>query len=157
MSHQARRLGRLLLSTALVILVGLGTTGIASGKKKGKPLKVTCEQLHAEIDKSGAQLAAQYNAMGFTIDGVTPKNACQKLGKRVRQGGGFMNDIHNESDPPFPGEANPAVREYFWTWSETVTRTKKGRLRAVVTDLRCEKYIYDGSPSNPGNIQTLPC
>jgi hypothetical protein len=66
-------------------------------------------------------------------------------------------DQNRRGHPPFPGETNPAVREYFWTWSETVTRTKKGKLRAAITELRCEKYSYTGSPSNPQDLRTLPC
>ena len=72
-------------------------------------------------------------------------------------GNGFMIDIHSEGDPPFPGETNPAIREYDWFWRETVVRTKKGALRDTVTDFRCEKYAYDGSPGDPHNIQTFPC
>lgn len=137
--------------------------------KKHKPLKVSCEQLYAEIEKTGAQLQAQYNTMGYTIgtpdpafptdparDGFLSGQACKKQGKRIRIGVGYMNDIHSEGEPPFPGETNPAIREYFWTWTETVTRTKKGRLRDAIA-LSCEKYIYDGSPGDPQNVQTLAC
>ena len=137
--------------------------------KKHKPLKVSCEQLYAEIEKTGAQLQAQYNAMGYTIgtpdpaypdypalDGFLSGQACKKQGKRIRIGVGYMNDIHSEGEPPFPGETNPAIREYFWKWTETVTRTKKGRLRDAIA-LSCEKYIYDGSPGDPHNVQTFPC
>ncbi|MGH2956158.1 MAG: hypothetical protein ACRDL6_04095 [Solirubrobacterales bacterium] len=154
MNPQLHRLGAIV--AALIIVVGLGA-GTASGKKKGKRLKVTCEQLYAQVEKTGAQLQAQYNAMGFTVDGYLGKNTCRKKGKRVRFGGGFMNDIQNDFDPPFPGETNPAVREYFWTWSQKVVRTKKGKLRSKVTDIRCEKYIYEGSPSSPQGVVTLPC
>jgi hypothetical protein len=170
MSPRLSRLGPIALTAALVLLLGLAAAGTASGKKKHKPLKVTCEQLYAEIDKTGAQLQAQYNAMGFTIgtpdpaypdypaaDGFNSGQACKKQGKRIRMGVGYMNDIHSEGEPPFPGETNPAIREYFWTWSETVTRTKKGRLRDEITTLKCEKYVYEGSPSDPSDIQTFPC
>jgi hypothetical protein len=170
MSQNVRRLGAIALATSLLIAAGLGIAASASGKKKGKPLKVSCDQLYAEIDKTGAQLQQQYNAMGFTIgtpspaeptlppeDGFLHKNACQKEGKRVRMGGGFMNDIHSEGEPPFPGETNPAIREYFWTWSQTVRITKKRKLISTVTDIRCEKYIYEGSPGDPHGIQSFPC
>jgi hypothetical protein len=156
-----------LLSAALLILAVAAMPGSATGKKK--PLKVSCEQLYAEIEKTGAQLQAQYNAKGFTIgapdpeypdapprDGFTSAERCKKQGKRVRQGAGFMNDVRIESDPPFPGETNPAIREYFWTWTQTVTRTKKRKLRSEIS-LRCEKYAYEGSSSNPQNTQTFPC
>ena len=69
---------------------------------------------------------------------------------------GYMNDIHSEGEPPFPGESNPAIREYFWTWTQTVTRTKKGALRNAIA-LSCKKYIYDRSPGDPGNVQTFAC
>lgn len=157
MSQRVHISSAIILTCSLVLLAGLGSGGVASGKKKGKLLTVTCEQLYAEVEKTGAQLQAQYNAMGFTVDGFNPKHACQKQGTRVRLGGGFMNDIHHEGDPPFPGETNPAVREYFWTWSQTVTRTKKGRLRSAVTGIACEKYIYGGNPSSPQGTVTLPC
>jgi hypothetical protein len=159
---------KLLTLTALLVLLTGVVHGAGATAKKHKPLKVSCEQLYAEIDKTGAQLQAQYNAMGFTIgtpepdgspalDGFIHKNACQKQGKRIRMGGGFMNDIHSGGEPPFPGETNPSIREYFWTWSETVTRTKKGKLRSAITSLRCEKYAYSGSPSDPHDLQTFPC
>jgi hypothetical protein len=168
MGTETRRKAMVSIAVAMAVAVValVGAVG-ASGKKK--PLKVSCDQLYAEIAKTGAQLEAQYNAMGFTIgtpdpgypndppqDGFTAGGACKKQGKRVREGVGYMNDIHSEGEPPFPGEANPAIREYFWTWNETVTRTKKGRLRDAIA-LKCEKYIYDGSPSDPHNIQAYPC
>jgi hypothetical protein len=154
----------------LVVLVALATAGVASGHKKAKPLKVSCDQLYAEIDKTGAQLQQQYNAMGFTIgvpdpaypsdppqDGVISGQGCKKLGKRVRQGVGYMLDIHSEGEPFFPGETDPAIREYDWYWDEIVTRTKKGALRDAIVNFKCEKSTYDGSPANPHNVQTLPC
>ncbi len=170
MNLHTRRLGVIVLSAALVTVVALGAAGNASGKKKAKPLKVSCDQLYAEIDKTAAQLQAQYNAIGFTIglpdpayptdppiDGSNHGGACKKQGKRIRQGVGFMIDIHSEGEPPFPGETNPAVREYDWTWSETVIRTKKGLLHDIVSNFKCEKYIYDGSSGDPHNIQTFAC
>ncbi|HEX2358617.1 MAG TPA: hypothetical protein VHH72_02240 [Solirubrobacterales bacterium] len=170
MHDQVLGLRAVALAAAVVALVGLGTAGLASGKKKHKPLKVSCEQLYAEIDKTGAQLQAKYNAIGFTIglpdpaypgdppvDGFRSGQACKKQGKRIREGVGYMADIPSEGGPGFPGETNPAIREYFWTWSQTVTRTKKGRLRSAILNLKCEKYSYDGSPGNPGNVQTFPC
>jgi hypothetical protein len=154
---------------AVLLLASAVLSGGVAAKKRHKPLKVSCEQLYAEIEKTGAQLQAQYNAMGFTIgtpdpafpdapaqDGFTSGGACKKQGKRIRMGVGYMNDIHSEGEPPFPGESNPAIREYFWTWTQTVTRTKKGALRNAIA-LSCKKYIYDGSPSDPGNVQSFPC
>jgi hypothetical protein len=160
----AKLLTGLLLIGLLACLV---LTGGAEAKKKHKPLKVSCEQLYAEIDKTGAQLQAQYNAMGYSIgvpsgfgdviDGPGRGGACQKQGKRIRQGNGFMIDIHNDTDPPFPGETNPQIREYDWFWNEVVVRTKTGLLRDSVVNFRCEKYAYDGSPGDPHNIQTFAC
>lgn len=159
----------------VAVLVGVVAIGVLLGSATGagakkKRLKVSCEQLYAEIETTGAHLQAQYNAMGFTIglpdpayptdpprDGANSGGACKKQGKRIRMGNGFMIDIHSEGDPPFPGETNPAIREYDWFWGETVVRTKKGALRDTVTDFRCEKYAYDGSPGDPHNIQTFPC
>lgn len=159
-------------SVAFLVVLLLASAVLSGGvaaKKRHKPLKVSCEQLYAEIEKTGAQLQAQYNAMGFTIgtpdpafpdapaqDGFTSGGACKKQGKRIRMGVGYMNDIHSEGEPPFPGESNPAIREYFWTWTQTVTRTKKGALRNAIA-LSCKKYIYDGSPGDPGNVQSFPC
>jgi hypothetical protein len=179
MTRRVRRLANFMFCTALVILVGVWTTGSAAGKK-AKPLKVSCDQLYQEVNRTGAQLEQQYNAMGFTIglpsplvpdpydpagppsggdvvDGILHSGSCQKQGKRVRMGAGFLNDVHSEGEPPFPGETNPAIREYNWYWTETVTRTKSGALRDVVTSIKCDKSIYDGSPSDPHNIQTFPC
>jgi hypothetical protein len=182
MSHHTRRLGVLVVATAVVAVVGLGTTGVASGKKKAKPLKVSCDQLYQEVRNTGSQLQAHYNAMGFTIglptsdvpdpddptgpplypggppiDGVVAGGACQKQGKRIREGNGFMIDIHSPGEPPFPGETNADIREYDWFWNEIVTRTKTGQLRDAVVNFRCEKYIYDGSYSDPHNVQTFSC
>ena len=153
---------------AFLLLVFALVSGDVAAKRH-KPLKVSCEQLYAEIEKTGAQLQAQYNAMGYTIgtpdpafpdypaqDGFLSGQACKKQGKRIRIGVGYMNDIHSEGEPPFPGETNPAIREYFWKWTETVTRTKKGSLRNAIA-LSCEKYSYDGSPGDPHNVQTFPC
>jgi hypothetical protein len=173
MGHRLSRLVQIGLASALVILVALGTTGIASGKKH-KPLKVTCEQLYGEIEKTGAQLQAKFNAMGFTIglpepvdpgdssflpgrtiDGFVAGQACRKQGKRIRQGVGYMNDINSPGEPPFPGETNPNIKEYFWTWGETVTRTKKGALRDTITSIRCEKYASVGTDADPNVV--FPC
>jgi hypothetical protein len=153
---------------AAILILAAACIGGQAAAKKHKPLKVSCEQLYAEIDKTGAQLQAQYNGMGFTIgvpepdgspavDGFISGQACKKQGKRVRMGGGYMNDIHSEGEPPFPGERNPAIREYFWKWRETVTRTKKGRLRDTINSLTCEKYSYSGSPGDPHDLQVFPC
>ena len=131
---------------------------------------MSCEQLYAEIETTGAQLQAQYNALGFTIglpdpayptdpprDGANSGGACKKQGKRIRMGNGFMIDIHSEGEPPFPGETNPAIREYDWFWGEIVVRTKKGRAPRHGHRLPVRKYAYDGSPGDPHNIQSFPC
>jgi hypothetical protein len=184
MRNQTLQRGAIVAATTLGILAAFSGSAIASGaagaSKRARPLKVSCDQLYAEIDKSAAQLEQQYNAMGFTIglpsplvpdpfdpsepptggdtvDGILHGGGCQKQGKRVRLGVGFMNDVHSPGEPPFPGEANPAIREYNWTWREMVTRTKSRALRDAVLDLKCDKSTYDGSPQDPHNIQTFPC
>lgn len=71
MIHETRSLPQLsLLPVALLILVVAAMPGSASGNKK--PLKVSCEQLYAEIEKMGARLQAQFNAKGFTIGARPP-------------------------------------------------------------------------------------
>jgi hypothetical protein len=165
-----RRWLRISIAPLAVLLLAFALVSGDVAAKKHKRLKVSCEQLYAEIDKTGAQLQAQYNAMGYTIgtpdpafptdpprDGFLSGQACKKQGKRVRIGVGYMNDIHSEGEPPFPGETNPAIREYFWTWNQTVTRTKKGKLRNTISSIRCEKYSYEGSPGDPQGTQTFPC
>ena len=183
MSNRALR-GAFAVATTLVTVVALGAAGSAFGSGattvSKKKLKVSCDQLYVEIEKTGAQFQAQYNAKGFTIglpsplipdpsdpsepptggdiaDGVGHGGACQKQGKTIRQGNGYMIDIHSDAEPPFPGEPNPGIREYDWLWNVTVKITKKGVLRDTVTNFRCKKYIYDGSPGDPSNIQTFPC
>jgi hypothetical protein len=159
-----------LTTAVLMLVVAYALVGTADAKKRHFLPRPTCDQLHEEVAKTGPQLEAQYNAMGFTIglpdpafpgeepiDGFLPKNACQTVGKRSRQGGGLMNDIHSAGEPPFPGETNPAIREYSWDWSESLTRTKKGKLRDAVTSIRCQKFSYYGPSSDPGNIQSFPC
>jgi hypothetical protein len=96
---------------AVLLLASAVLSGGAAAKKRHKPLKVSCEQLYAEIETTGAQLQAQYNAMGFTIglpdpayptdpprDGANSGGACKKQGKRIRMGNGFMIDIHSEGN-----------------------------------------------------------
>jgi hypothetical protein len=103
---------------------------------------------------------------GTSIDGSGAGEACRYVGTRhlkggvstgVREGNGFMIDIKSEGEPSFPGETNPAIREYDWKWKEIVSNTRKGVMHGTISSLNCTKYSYDGSPSNPGNIQAFPC
>jgi hypothetical protein len=49
------------------------------------------------------------------------------------------------------------VREYFWTWSETVTRTKKGKLRAAITELKMrEVHLHRESLEPPRIFRRFP-
>jgi hypothetical protein len=174
---------RKLAATALVLLVALSTlAGGAEAKKRHRYLPVRCgtEAYTNVIAQTGMQLVAQYNAMGFSIgspqdvaagggssiDGVTPGEACRYAGTRhlkggvstgVREGNGFMIDYRSEGEPPFPGETNPAIREYDWKWKELLSNTKKGVLHGVVSGINCTKYSYDGGFNNPGNVQGFPC
>ena len=174
-----RRLG----TTVLVLLLALLTmTAGADAKKRHRYLPVRCEDPNYTkvIVQTGVQLIAQYNAMGFSIgspqdvaagggqsiDGAEPGEACRYVGTRhlkggvstgVREGNGFMNDYRSPGDPPFPGETNPAIREYDWKWKELVSNTRKGVLHGTVSSINCMKYSYDGNPNNPGNLQGYPC
>jgi hypothetical protein len=133
------------------IAVAIGGAGSAAGATPQR-LKVTCDQMTDAIRATAATLAAQYTAQGFTPDAVGSYERCTKLGKRARQGKGYIHDIRYSGDPPFPGESNPDVSEYDWTWFEVVTRTKKGKLRGVISNLACEKVIGTGS-----SAQFAPC
>ena len=158
-----------------VVAIGVQLDSATEAGAKKKRLKVSCEQLYAEIETTGAQLQAQYNAMGFTI-GLpdpayptvppiitatyaaaldTPDSATFAV--TVRAGAAGVPSVTNDAVATTPGETNPAIREYDWFWGETVVSTKKGALRDTVTDFRCEKYTYDGGPGDPHNIQTFPC
>ena len=178
-------------TAALAILVALPTAGVASDpgrarasrhKQRHRYLPVRCEDpaYGNVIAQTGAQLVAQYNAMGFSIgspqdvdagggssiDGTTPGEACRYVGTRhlkggvstgVREGNGFMIDYKSDGEPPFPGETNPAIREYDWKWKEIVSNTKKGVLHGTISSLNCTKYSYDGGFNDPRNTQAYPC
>jgi hypothetical protein len=147
-----------MLVTALVVLVGVGTAGIATAKKKR--LRLTCDQTTQAIFNTAQQLRAQYNAMGFTIEdtpyGILVGSGCKNVGKLTRKGSAYMGDVHHTDDgsPPFPGETNPYVYAYRWQWNEIVTRTKRGKIRTTVTEFRCVKEAMEP----PGYaVQELPC
>jgi hypothetical protein len=153
---------RLLIATALIALLicALVTAG-AVAKKKHKRLRLTCDQTTEAIFQTAQQYRAQYNAKGFTIepapDGILVGSGCRNVGKLTRQGSAYMADVHHAEDgsPPFPGETNPDVYAYHWQWSETVARTKKGRIRTTVSDFRCSKEAIGPAPAC--DIQELPC
>jgi hypothetical protein len=103
---------------------------------------------------------------GTSIDGTGSGAACRYVGTRhlkggvstgVREGNGFVIDYLSEGQPPFPGETNPAIREYDWTWKELVSNTRKGVLHGSISGLKCTKYSYDGGFGDPHNIQAFPC
>jgi hypothetical protein len=160
MSFKVRRLGPTVLITLLVVLVGLGTMGVAAGKKR-KRLRLTCDQTTDAIMATAQQLRAQYNAKGFTIEdvpyGILVGSGCKNVGKLTRQGSAYMADVHHTDDgsPPFPGEGNPNVYAYHWRWNEIVARTKKGRIRTTVTDFQCTREAFGPPPEY--DIQVLPC
>jgi hypothetical protein len=192
MEKLPRRNGAFVLSIAVVLLVGV-TSAVASGsspataskhkhKRRHRYLPVRCQDpdYFAVIDKTGKQLIAQYNAMGFaigspadiaeggghSIDGETPGEACRYAGTKhlkggistgVREGNGFMIDYLSPGQPPFPGETNPAIREYDWKWKELVSNTRKGVLHGTISMINCTKYSYEGSFSQPGDAQAYPC
>ena len=143
------------LALALVLAAGAATA------KKHKPLKVTCDQLHAQIFQTAERFRSQYNAMGFTIEdapeGFLVGGGCKKFGKRTRQGTAYMADVHHsgDNDPPFPGETNPEIVEYHWFWDETVTIKKKRKLINTVSNFRCVKYSLDDSA--PNGFNEVPC
>lgn len=151
-------------------------------RQKHRYLPVRCNDpdYHAVLEQTGEQLVAQYNAMGFSIggsadiaegggksiDGQTPGEACRYAGTRhlkggastgVREGNGFVVDYLSPGQPPFPGETNPAIREYDWKWKELVSNTRKGVLHGKVSMINCTKYSYAGSFSQPGDSQAYPC
>jgi hypothetical protein len=160
MSPRIRRLGPLVLATALVVLVGLGTAGFATGKKH-KRLRLTCDQAREAIFNTAEQYRARFNAMGYTVEeapyGFLVGSGCKNVGKLTRQGSVYMADVHHTDDgsPPFPGETNPDVYAYHWQWNEIVTRTKKGRIRTTVTDFQCTREAFGPPPQY--DIQVLPC
>ncbi len=122
----------------------IGATAAAPGARAAAKLKVTCEQLYDQIDKTATRLAAEYDAKGSSIDLIGSAQRCYKEGKRTRRGKGYMIDT-----PPIPGEADPAVSDYYYSWVQTVTRTKKGKLRSAVSDFKCARTVVDDS----GNYQ----
>jgi hypothetical protein len=152
---------KLVIATALVLLATAVALSGGAAAKKHKRLRLTCDQTTDAVFATGEQYRANYNAMGFTIEpapeGLLVGSGCKNVGKLTRQGSAYMADVHHNDDgsPPFPGETNPNVYAYHWQWNETVTRTKKGRIRATVTDFRCTREAL-GPP--PGfDVQELPC
>jgi len=152
--------------TALLVLASVPGWATASGhKRRHRYLPVRCQdpRYHNVIEQTGAQLVAQYSAMGFNMNGAEAGEACGYVGTRhlkggvstgVREGNGFMNAL----SPPFPGETNPAIREYDWKWKELVSNTKKGVLHGTVESLNCTKYSYDiGGSGGMYNVQSYPC
>ena len=136
----------LLASVAVIALcVGqLGASAASPSAGAAAKLKVTCEQLYDQIDKTAVRLAAQFDAKGSSIDLIGSAQRCYKEGKRTRRGKGYMIDT-----PPIPGEADPAVSDYYYSWVQVVTRTKKGKLRSAISDFKCARTIVD----NSGNYQ----
>ena len=136
----------LLAGTVAMVFFGvqLGASGAAPRGSASAKLKVTCEQLYDQIDKTATRLAAEYDAKGSSIDLIGSAQRCYKEGKRTRRGKGYMIDT-----PPIPGEADPAVSDYYYSWVQTVTRTRKGKLRSAVSDFKCARTVVDDS----GNYQ----
>ena len=167
----------------LVLLVAIsGLAGSAEAKKRHSYLPVRCQdpRYRNVLEQTGVQLVAQYNAMGFSIggpqdiaagggrsiDGENPGEGCRYVGTKhlkggastgVREGNGFMIDYLSPGQAPFPGETNPAIREYDWKWKELVSNTRKGVMHGTISLLNCTKYSYNGSFDNPGTAQGFPC
>jgi hypothetical protein len=160
MRNQPRRLIPRVLAVIVVVFVGMAATGVAAAKKQ-KRLRLTCDQTTEAIFNTAQQFRSQYNAMGFTIEdapyGLLVGSGCRKVGKLTRQGSAYVADVHHTDDgsPPFPGETNPNVYAYHWQWNETVTRTKKSRIRTTVTDFQCTREALGPPPGY--DIQVLPC
>ena len=100
---------------------------------------MSCEQLYVEIDKTAERLGAEYDAKGASIDLIGSAQRCYKEGKRTRRGKGYMVDT-----PPIPGETDEGVSDYYYSWVQIVTRTKKGKLRSVISGLKCDRTKYEG-------------
>ena len=134
--RRGRLAALLVASTAVAAGALLGPSASAGG---GKTLKVSCEQLYVEIDKTAERLAAEYDAKGASIDLIGSAQRCYKEGKRTRRGKGYMVDT-----PPIPGETDEGVSDYYYSWVQIVTRTKKGKLRSVISGLKCDRTKYEG-------------
>ena len=152
---------RLVIALTLIALLLAALAAGGAGAKKHKRLRLTCDQTTDAIFQTAEQYRAKYNAMGFTIEpapyGVLVGSGCRNVGKLTRRGSAYMADVHHGDDgsPPFPGETNPGVYAYHWQWSEIVTRTKKGRIRTTVTDLRCTREALGPPPGY--DVQELSC
>jgi hypothetical protein len=170
-----------------VLLIASGPGQATAGGHRHRYLPVHCNSDFFEVTlQTGSQLAAQYNAMGFdigspqdvteggantnghSIDGWGTTEACRYAGTRhhkggastgVREGKGELDDILSDGEQPFPGETNPAIREYDWTWKELVFHNKKGVLVGTVSGpVTCTKQSYDGYPlSEVRNVREYPC
>lgn len=148
----------IVFATAVTVVFAFGSGDAVA--KKHKRLRLTCDQAQQEIFNTAEQFRQQHNAMGWTIepapDGVLV-GGCKNVAPLTRQGTAYVADVHHADDgsPPFPGETNPDVYAYHWFWTETVARTKKGRLRDTVTDSQCQREAIGPAPNF--DIQVLPC
>jgi hypothetical protein len=133
---RSRRLAVFLAGSAAIAAVGVLLSAAAAGGPK--PLKVSCDQMYVEIDKTATRLAGEYDAKGASIDLIGSAQRCYKEGKRTRRGKGYMVDT-----PPIPGEAEPGVSDYYYSWVQVVTRTKNGKLRSVISGLECDRTKYE--------------
>jgi hypothetical protein len=153
------------LSASLIVALVPAFAGSASAdpqeppsaqisKKKRKPPRLECPShgsgnprnvnLYEEVSKVVDVIAAQVVARGFTINpnfGKYTGATCVKLGPNSRQGHG---QVHAHKF--FPESANPA--EFGWRFYMTVTLTKKGKVKIVLTEMQCEAPVH-GDPPMP--------
>jgi hypothetical protein len=159
MSHRTRMSAVLVLFGLVALLVALLGAESAAAKKH-KRLRLTCDQAQEEIFNTAEQFRQQHNAMGWTIEPAPYGllvGGCKNVAPLTRQGTAYVADVHHADDgsPPFPGEVNPSVYAYHWFWTQTVARTKKGKLRDTVGEVQCQREAIGPAPDF--DIQVLPC
>ena len=152
----AKKLGAAFLLAVLIAAVAAA----GADAKKHRRLRLTCDQAQEEIFNTAEQFRQQHNAMGWTIDPAPDGllvGGCKNVAPLTRQGTAYLADVHHGDDgsPPFPGETNPSVYAYHWFWTETVARTKKGKLRDTVGDIQCQREALGPAPDF--DIQVLSC
>jgi hypothetical protein len=112
----------------------------SNGKKRTKP---TCTQLNTAILASVEQLKTAYGAISGGADGT-----CAFAGRYSLAGGATIG--RRDRAPSCMTIACCPATDCIhtdWTWTEILTRNKKGRLVTSITNFRCHRFqVTNGAP-----------
>jgi hypothetical protein len=140
MRHQNRWL------IACLLVVAVAATGTATAKKKKRLKPPSCDQTVAFIQNTANRLSGELAARGFTPDEVLGHNygysdTCRLIRPNKRRGSGRITDYRpSGTDPDYEGQPF-----YEFGWSETVTRTRKGKLTSTIEGFSCRYGVQTGT------------